>query len=111
MSKPPSHPQEQAKCSPFALYIGEKLANLDKRNRMIAEKKITDVIYEIEINSSEMITVVTAPQQPQTPQMDFMTRQSCSTPYQSNNSYMSILNDNNLRYMEQLTKKIVFLSE
>ena len=71
----------------FSLYIGEKLANLDKRNRMIAEKKITDVIYEIEINSSD---VVTAPQQPQTPQMDFMAHQSCSTPYQSNNSYMSI---------------------
>ena len=31
---------------------------------MIAEKKITHIIYEIEINSSEIINVVAPPQQP-----------------------------------------------
>ena len=53
--------RRHAKCSPFAMYVDEKLAILDKRNRMIAEKKITDVIYEI-----EMIDVVTTLQQPET---------------------------------------------
>ena len=78
MSKTPPQPQagEHAKCSPFVMYIVEKRANLDKRNRVIAEKKITDIIYEIEIDSPEMINVVTTPRQPQTPKMDFMPRQS-----------------------------------
>ena len=35
--------------SAFGMYIEEKLSQLEKRNRRIAEKRITDILFEIEI--------------------------------------------------------------
>jgi len=32
------------------MYIDEKLSNLDKRSRRIAEKRITDVLFEAEMS-------------------------------------------------------------
>ena len=37
----------------FALLVEEKLGRLSQRNRMIAEKKIMDILFEIEINEVE----------------------------------------------------------
>ena len=45
-------PEPQAKQQfPFSLYIAEKLSGFDKRSRMIAEKRINDVIFEIEMGA------------------------------------------------------------
>lgn len=38
--------------SHFAAYIDEKLASFDRRNRTIAEKRITDILFEMEMNST-----------------------------------------------------------
>ena len=37
----------------FALLVEEKLVKLSQRNRMIAEKRIMDILLEIEINEFE----------------------------------------------------------
>ena len=37
----------------FALLVEEKLVRLRQRNRMIAEKKIMDILFEMEINEFE----------------------------------------------------------
>ena len=34
---------------PFSTYIAEKLANFDKRTRIIAKKRINDIIFELEM--------------------------------------------------------------
>ena len=36
----------------FGKYINEKLALFDRRQRIVAEKKIMDVLYEIEIGGT-----------------------------------------------------------
>jgi hypothetical protein len=38
--------------SPFAMYVEEKLLSFDKRTRLIAEKRISDVIFDLEFDSS-----------------------------------------------------------
>ena len=35
--------------SPFAVYIDEKLSRLNERNRRVAEKKVTEVLFEAEM--------------------------------------------------------------
>ena len=35
----------------FALYIGQKLNDFDPKTRAVAEKRITDIIFDLEINS------------------------------------------------------------
>ena len=35
----------------FSKYFSEKLATFDRRSRMIAEKRISDILFEIEMNS------------------------------------------------------------
>ena len=40
-----------SKHSAFALYLDEKLSQLGKRDRRIAEKRISDVLFEIEMES------------------------------------------------------------
>ena len=32
---------------PFALYVSEQLKNLDKRRRLLAEKRINDILFEL----------------------------------------------------------------
>lgn len=46
-------PQPQSQSSPFSLYVAEKLSHLDRRNRMIAEKRISDILFEIEMNAEQ----------------------------------------------------------
>lgn len=49
-SKPITQPAESShRTSHFALFIEEKLNSFDKRTRMIPEKKISDLIFEIEM--------------------------------------------------------------
>ena len=33
---------------PFALYVSEQLKNLDKRRRLLAEKRINDILFELQ---------------------------------------------------------------
>ena len=42
------NPSLAPRLSHFALYVGEKLDGFNKRQRMLAEKRINDVLYEIE---------------------------------------------------------------
>ena len=37
----------------FAILVEEKLGRLSQRKRMIAEKRIMDILFEIEINEFE----------------------------------------------------------
>ena len=39
------------KVSAFSLYVEEKLSQLDKRHRRVAEKRISDVLFEIEMSA------------------------------------------------------------
>ena len=58
---------KEPKVSPFSLYVEEKLNNFDKRKRAIAEKRITDVIFDIEMSSEmNMYTVNSSSVQPRT---------------------------------------------
>lgn len=52
---PTPEPQAKRQC-PFSLYIAEKLSGFDKCSRMIAEKRISDIIFEMEmgiVNANE----------------------------------------------------------
>ena len=46
--KEPLQPQEKRQCH-FSMYITKKLANFDRRTRMFAEKKINDIMFELEM--------------------------------------------------------------
>lgn len=45
----------------FSLYVSEKLSQFDKRTRALAEKKISDIIFELEFNSSSALTNMMIP--------------------------------------------------
>ena len=47
-------------CS-FSKYVSEKLAIFDRRSRMIAEKRIKDILFEIEMNSHNTMSQVQEP--------------------------------------------------
>ena len=40
-----------SKHSAFTFYVDEKLSQLDKRDRRIAEKRISDVLFDFEMQS------------------------------------------------------------
>ena len=44
-------------CS-FSKYVSEKLATFDRRSRMIAEKRISDILFETEMNSHNTMSQV-----------------------------------------------------
>ena len=44
-------------CS-FSKYVSEKLETFDRRSRMIAEKRISDILFEIEMNSHDTTSQV-----------------------------------------------------
>ena len=46
-----------SKHSAFALYVDEKLSQLGKRDRRIAEKRISDVLFEVEMQSEREASV------------------------------------------------------
>lgn len=89
ISKKKSDNQE-SKVSNFALYIEEKLNSFDKRKRTIAEKRISDIIFEIEMSSE--IPMNPAVNFPVTPTVQNFQNQS--TPYNSSSAsagYLSML--------------------
>ena len=43
-------PPAQARESAFSIYIAEKLSQFDRRTRTIAEKRISDIIFYLEMN-------------------------------------------------------------
>ena len=51
--KEPQASQNTVKSCHFSLFIAEKLGKMDHRSRTIAEKRIKDVIFDIEINGAE----------------------------------------------------------
>lgn len=53
--------QTQAKPCHFSLFIGEKLSKMDNRTRTIAEKRIYDVIFDMEINGADASSVSASP--------------------------------------------------
>ena len=50
LKHPLPEPPAKRQC-PFSLYIAEKLGGFNKRSRMIAEKRICDIIFEIEMGA------------------------------------------------------------
>ena len=54
LKQPLPEPEPKRQCS-FSLYISEKLASLDRRTRMLAEKRISDIIFEIEMNNDQAV--------------------------------------------------------
>ena len=49
LQEPPPKLCAVPKGSPFAMYVEGKLNNLDKRSRATAEKRITDILFELEM--------------------------------------------------------------
>ena len=45
----PEEKREQ-NINPFAMFVLEKLEKLDQRSKLIAEKRITDILFEMEMN-------------------------------------------------------------
>ena len=48
-AKPKANESSNPKISAFALYADEKLSELNKRTRRIAEKRISDVLFDMEM--------------------------------------------------------------
>ena len=47
----PEEESTKAKVSTFAVYVDEKLSQLNKRDRRVAEKRISDVLFNIEMSA------------------------------------------------------------
>ena len=54
--KPKANESSNPKISAFALYADEKLSELNKRTRRISEKRISDVLFDMEM-STDVLTV------------------------------------------------------
>ena len=50
-AKPKANESSNPKISTFALYVDEKLSELNKRARRIAEKRISDVLFDMEMST------------------------------------------------------------
>ena len=50
-AKPKAYESSNPKISAFALYVDEKLSELNKRTRRIAEKRISDVLIDMELST------------------------------------------------------------
>lgn len=59
-------PPDKETGSSFGKYINEKLALFDRRQRIVAEKKIMDVLYEVEIGGTDGVNTNTINYAPQT---------------------------------------------
>ena len=55
--KKPEEEQKTLQASHFSLYVEEKLSGLEKRKRIIAEKRIGDILFEAEISDFELPAV------------------------------------------------------
>lgn len=51
--KNPVKEHETKACEPFASYVSEQLKTLDKRRRLLAEKKINDILFELQFEQLE----------------------------------------------------------
>ena len=51
LQEPPPNLESVPKVSSFAKYVDEKLKNLDNRSRTLAEKRITDVLFDLEMGN------------------------------------------------------------
>ena len=65
--KEPSYAQAEVTQCHFSKYVSEKLASFDKRTRLIAEKRISDILFELEMNDQShqimaCLSSLTAPQ-------------------------------------------------
>ena len=60
-TRPQPQPVPIKKQCSFSKYVSEKLATFDRRSRMIAEKRISDILFEIEINSHHTMSQVQEP--------------------------------------------------
>ena len=87
--KEPFHPQEKRQCH-FSMYIAEKLANFDGRTRMIAEKRISDILFELELGEHSQSPAY--PLQPSQASMQYSSN-DCSS-----GSYMGILQSQTPQY-------------
>ena len=54
-AKPNANESSNPKISAFALYVDEKLSELNKRTRTIAEKRISDVLFDMEMSTDVSI--------------------------------------------------------
>ena len=52
LCKPSVETQEQCL---FSLYVSQRLSAFDRKTRMIAEKRISDILFELEMNSHTYI--------------------------------------------------------
>ena len=76
-------PEKADNLSHFALFVDEKLKAFDCRSRMIAEKRITDVLFDLEINGAVI-----------QPQHDYACNSGNMNGYSigGNNSFMNFIN-------------------
>ena len=49
----PSQQTASIQC-PFSLYVAEKLSQFDRVTRMVAEKRITDILFELEMKENTL---------------------------------------------------------
>ena len=52
--KEPANPSKQSNQCHFSLFIAEKLQSFNHRARVLAEKRISEVIFDIEMNGINM---------------------------------------------------------
>lgn len=51
LQEPPPKLESVTRASSFAMYVDEKLNNLDSRSRALAEKRISDVLFDLEMGN------------------------------------------------------------
>ena len=80
---------------PFALYISEQLKSLDKRRRLLAEKRINDVLFELRFEEFGATGGIQNKQQfaPQPVQTMLHFQQQPPATAQQPRSYASMLQD------------------
>lgn len=69
--KEPLKPEAEFKQCHFSLYVAEKLASFDKRTRMVAEKRICDILFELEMGGQIIASSSTCHQTPPVPLQPF----------------------------------------
>ena len=81
-------PGKEAKVSPFAVFVAEKLEKLDPKNKLIAEKKIADILFEMEMSMYK-------PPRPNFGSNAYQAHMTHTYPQQTeeDNSFLAILKD------------------
>ena len=63
LQEPPPKLESVTKVSSFAMYVDEKLNNLDSRSRALAEKRISDVLFDLDMGNEINSQLPSHPQQ------------------------------------------------